>query len=742
LTGKDNRVLLDFDDPNIYYKFFKNIITKKVMITPSGGISCIIKSTAVPRSCTGFNGFALDIKGPAAYAVIPSQDLSEEQILEEKKKEDSEEGGVKFIRRWINFDSNSDDEFDNIETLLSEKLPKIETDVKKGKTTPSAIEWAKSHGIPVKYEGHGYIQVDCFLREHEGEITRANMAIYQNGYYCFKCLGHGGLYSLIKEKTGLSDTDIQNQYPDVKKLKKTAIDYLVNLIEEKCDLVKDQNNSSFLKLKDYTEMGINLLPVNSKVSRYWISSVAEEDLDKLPNEATLGYVIRHLDAKASSIGERSSIYRRIGGVGGSNAEIWVDLGGNSYAKITKDSFGIYPETPLTFMRENNLGIQTLPANRDPRNVLKLFDVVNVDDIQQQILIITWLVNAFLPWAQWPILLLCGSRGSGKSWLARILKRLVDPVEGNSSELLVPKMKDVNYLIHLISHNAVGVLDNMSYVDQETSDILCQVVTGGVVPTRELYTTNDSVLLSIKSRVIITSINKEIFESGTGDLAERSVAIEIERPEGHYVTEEALTDDFDLIRADVLGGILSLVQGYLRDGVPQKGDTSEFRMTTFSSVGRYVAKALSLTNFDTAYRANQLGMSRSALDAEPVTDFLLWFARKYGGRGIGCTIAEGWGVDKKMLFDQFFQDWVKEKSDYNSLKKFPKTGRTLFNKIKRIEPDLKKIYGIEVKHTGIHKGRDWVLISQIQKEPDLVEEEIAPEKEVVVEQSKMGEWEAV
>jgi energy-coupling factor transporter ATP-binding protein EcfA2 len=739
LTGKDNRVLLDFDDPNIYYKFFKNIITKKVMITPSGGVSCIIKSSVVPRSCTHFNGFALDIKGPGSYAVIPSLDLNEEQIEDEKRKEDLDERPP-LVRRWLNFDTRSDDEFVDIESILTEKLPKIETDVKKGKNTPSAIKWAKEHGIPVKYEGHGYIQVDCFLKSHNTEITRPNLAIYDNGYYCFSCGGVGGLYSLIKEKTGLSDSDIKEQYPDVKKQKKTAIDHVVDLIESKCSLVKDQNNNSFLKLNDYTQMGINLLPVNSKISRYWIASVAEEDLDKLPNESTLAYVIRHLDAKASAIGDQGKIYRRIGG---DSSAIWYDLGGNSFAKITKDSFGIYPETPLTFMRETNLGIQTLPASRDPKNVMKLFKIVNVPDAQQQILIISWLVNAFLPWAQWPILLLCGSRGSGKSWLARILKRLVDPVVGNASELLVNKPRDLNYLIHLISHNALGVLDNMSFIDQECSDTLCNVVTGGVVPTRQLYTTNDSVLIDVKSRIIITAINREIFESGTGDLAERTISVEIDRPEGKYITEEALTDAFDEVRADILGGLLSLVQGYLKDGISPHGTVSEFRMTTYSSVGKYVEKVLKITNFDAAYRGNQLGMSRSALDSEPITDFILWYARKYGGRGIGCTVIEGFGIDKKQLYDQFFIEYMTEKGEYMGGKKYPKTARTFYNKLKRITPDLLKIFGISIINKGIHRGKDWILISQVQKEPDLVEEEIAPEKEVVVEQSKInGEWEVV
>ena len=1104
LTGKNNRVLLDFDDPNIYDKYFSDIITKKVMLTPSGGISCIVNSTTVPRSCTKFNGFAFDIKGPGSYAVVPSQDLTEAQLADELEKEKSAEAlisgepkdKVKFIRRWLNFDETSDDEFEDIEKLLADRLPKIEPDVKKMKGTPSAIDWAKSHGVPIKYEGHGYVQVNCFLNGHMGEITRPNLTIYDNGYHCFSCLtpdqeiitidglkkakdvivgdkiidgsgtiqkvvktnshpynqsvkeirtyscnrplsvtsnhsiyavrdigcemretkiactpdcaainknrhkcspdhwkfnsykiekidagelkigdalvypilkdafgergSHldvynlsvnngmgprnkkidklpldedamwvyglflaegslyrggirfslhgdeidfaervksvferigchvnifktknsnglgvtisktdvehifeklfgrgcenkrippefltlsreqqyalfdgiysgdggkglkrkvitiasktlavqmfymainfklfpsfsyrpqkinkkltytvyftetegktssrgrvfsaidgveyyivpvediktvdycgtvyditvsgehhsyvtpqglvgncgqsGGLFKLIKEFTGKTEEEIRNEFPDIKKAKKTVTDKAIQIIEDKCDLVRDHNNNSFLKLKDYSRMGINLLPANSKVTRYWISSTIEEETERFPTASTLAYVMQHLDAKASAMGDKAKIFRRIGG---DMEAIWYDIGGNNFVKITKDTFGIYPDTALTFMRETNEGVQNLPTNRRPEDVMRLFDVVNVPDRFQQILILTWLVNCFLPWAQYPILLLCGSRGSGKSWLARILKRLVDPVEGNASELLVNKPRDVNYLIHLLSHNACAVLDNLSFIDTEMSDVLCQVVTGGVMPTRQLYTTNDSVLIDIKSRLIITAINKEIFESGTGDLAERTIAIEIDRPEGKYVTEESLNEDFDSVRSDILGGILAIVQGYLKNGIPKKGEASEFRMTTYASVGKYVAEAVGThLDFSRAYRTNQLGMSRNSLEAEPITDFILWYVEKHGGECVCCTPIEGWGVEKKLLFDKYFNEWIGEKQIYGD-KKLPKNAGKLLSKMKRIAPDLLKIYKIEVRNMGLHKSKDWVMIRKMPSGP--------------------------
>jgi hypothetical protein len=271
-----------------------------------------------------------------------------------------------------------------------------------------------------------------------------------------------------------------------------------------------------------------------------------------------------------------------------------------------------------------------------------------------------------------------------------------------------------------------------------------------MPTRQLYTTNDSVLIDIKSRLIITAINKEIFESGTGDLAERTISIEIDRPEGKYITEETLNEDFDLVRADVLGGVLALVQGYLKNGIPKKGETSEFRMTTYASVGKYVTKALGLGQFSQAYKVNQLGMSRNSLDAEPITDFIVWYTRKHGGECIRCTPLEGWGVDKNQLFEEFFNEWLREKQEFLGNKKFPKSASKLLAKLKRIAPDLKKIYGIEIKNTGVHKGKEWIMIkstaeaqeglADISENDMVVRDKDTPSDALRgVSQSKMDGW---
>jgi hypothetical protein len=720
LTGYDNLVLVDIDDPNLYDLYLSNF-TKCLMRTPSGGISFLIYSTVVPKAQTRINGVAVDIKAINGYAILPSRDLSDEEIALEEKEE---KAGTRrdFIRHWI--DDSEPEEIDDIYRHLESVLPLIKPDVKPGKGIPTAIQWAREHNIQIAFDGGRYLQVICPNPGHND--TKPSMSIYADGFWCHSCHFSGGLFALIKAYTSKSDDEIYNDFPGIKKQKKTITDNVIEIVGDNVTLVRDHNNNGYFKLADYSAVGINLLPINSKITRYWMATAAEKVIDKLPSSSVLNYVIEYFNGKCMSQGDKAKIYRR---VGGDQKVIWYDLGNNNFVKITEDGISVYPYADVTFIRETNQGVQNVPSKKDIKSIFKLFRIINVKDEAQKILLLTWIVNSLIPWAQSPILLLCGARGSGKSFMGRIIKRTLDPVEGNASELLVNKPKDLNYLIGLLSHNAVAVLDNISRIDRETGDVLCNVVTGGVIPTRELYTTNDQVLIDIRSKLIITAINSQIFDTGAGDLAERTVSIEISRPDANYLSEEWLNEEFETYRSEIFGAILALIQGYLKEGIPTKGAVSEFRLTTFASVGRYISNVLKMNpSFDVAYRLSQTGMCQTSLEAEPVTDFFVWFVRKYGDTDFNNSA--GWGISADILFGTYFTNWMTENNKVGMTdKKFPTTSSSLLNRLKRIEPDLKKIYAITVEPKGVHKGKKWFKLSCSNKEilNDGAEEELLDEQ---------------
>lgn len=110
-------------------------------------------------------------------------------------------------------------------------------------------------------------------------------------------------------------------------------------MRERVKLLRDHNNNSYFKLNDYSSVGINLLPIKSKITRYTGSlQHPEEVIDKLPSESVLSYVMNHYDGQCVTTGEKTEIFRR---VGGDRETIWYDLGNNNFVKITKDGLGVY-----------------------------------------------------------------------------------------------------------------------------------------------------------------------------------------------------------------------------------------------------------------------------------------------------------------------------------------------------------------------------------------------------------------
>ena len=121
--------------------------------------------------------------------------------------------------------------------------------------------------------------------------TKPSLSIYHDGYYCHGCGAAGGLFSLIKLFTDKSDDEIYAEFPGIKKQKKTITDNVIEIVRERVKLLRDHNNNSYFKLNDYSSVGINLLPIKSKITRYWIATTSEEVIDKLPS--FIGFKLRN-----------------------------------------------------------------------------------------------------------------------------------------------------------------------------------------------------------------------------------------------------------------------------------------------------------------------------------------------------------------------------------------------------------------------------------------------------------------
>ena len=141
----------------------------------------------------------------------------------------------------------------------------------------------------------------------------------------------------------------------------------------------------------------------------------------LPKEA-LNEVLDLLEAKAIYEGPCEAVHVR---TGGSLDTIYYDLGrpDGLVVKIDREGWRLVKDCPLRFFRPPDFLQQIDPV---PGGDLKaLARCLDLDDTSA-VLVLAFLVNAFMPAGPYMILLAGGEQGSGKSVLCSVLRRVIDP----------------------------------------------------------------------------------------------------------------------------------------------------------------------------------------------------------------------------------------------------------------------------------------------------------------------------
>ena len=101
-----------------------------------------------------------------------------------------------------------------------------------------------------------------------------------------------------------------------------------------------------------------------------------------------------------------------------------------------------------------------------------------------------------------------------------------------------------------------LFDNLSGINGEISDLLCQACTGGGIEQRKLYTDDDSVIFQILRCVGINGINLSVIKP---DLLDRTILLHLTRIDSKLRRSETdLWDDFEKARPYILGGIFDLL----------------------------------------------------------------------------------------------------------------------------------------------------------------------------------------
>jgi putative DNA primase/helicase len=319
---------------------------------------------------------------------------------------------------------------------------------------------------------------------------------------------------------------------------------------------------------------------------------------------------------------------------GHNNAIYIDLGDERWriVKITSSGWSVISNevAPVRFRRPQGmlplpvpLQVQTSGlsvggvAVKSPAKFLQfLFNFVNVKP-QDRILVLSWLIAAFRPSGPYPILAFHGQQGSAKTSSQKLLKSLIDP---SVAPLRSAPRNEHDLMISAKQSYVLG-FDNFSKIDQQLSDALCRLVTGGGFATRKLRTDDTQMIFDATRTIMLNGIS-DVAERG--DLMERMLSIQCPPlTDGKRETERNLERRFRRYYPFFLGALCSVVSKTMA-AYSVKIRTSN-RMQDFTSWAIAAEEALGYKNgeFLKAYRANQEELRYNALETPIIAQLLEW-----------------------------------------------------------------------------------------------------------------------
>jgi hypothetical protein len=326
-------------------------------------------------------------------------------------------------------------------------------------------------------------------------------------------------------------------------------------------------------------------------------------------------------------------------------------------------------------------MMALPVPMTGGNINQLQPFVNVEE-SDFTLIVSWLMATLGGIKPYPILILQGEQGTGKSTTSRILRALTDP----STVPLRSPPKDIKDLLVSASNNYVVMLDNLSGLSNDISDCLCRLSTGGGIDSRSLFTDNEQCLIDIQRPIIVNGIDDV---AARPDLSERSISLELPVISNNRRNDEKhFYLDFDKVKSQIFGALLSGISGALAN-IENTQLLEKPRMADFAKwvTAAEIGLGWNHGDFMRAYLNNQQHSIEAGIESSPVGSAIIQLME---------NLSE-WSGTPTQLYNKL--------SDISSVhqvksKAWPAAPKGLGNAIKRLLPSFRRV-GIFITQQPAH-----------------------------------------
>ena len=447
--------------------------------------------------------------------------------------------------------------------------------------------------------------------------------------------------------------------------------------------------------------------LKTKAIRRYLAHLYYEEKQSAPNSQAVQDALMTLEAKAVFDGPEHETFTRLAEIDG---VIYLDLANDRWqvVKLSPEGWGVVDAdtVPVRFRRPR--GMLPLPKPETGGTLRTLAELLNVKpDSRDLKLIVAWLLQGLRGKGPYPVLVLTGEQGSGKSTAAKMLRALLDP---NVSPLRSLSRDERDLFIAAVNGWALA-FDNISGLSQWTSDALCKLSTGGGLSTRELFSDDDETLLDALRPVVLNGITDFVDKQ---DLVSRALQVRLPSiPKAERKPETAIWQQFDDAHPGIMGALLdTVVQGLQRlptttlETLPRLADFALWATACEAPLG------WSSGAFTAAYQGAQDDLIKDALEAEPVAVALLKLPEQ------GDKLAAKWEFTASELLEKL-NEIEGHKDGKRPPKGWPGAAHILSGTLKRIAPALLE-QGLEVRQdrdTDSKRSKRWVIrITRENKRP--------------------------
>lgn len=422
--------------------------------------------------------------------------------------------------------------------------------------------------------------------------------------------------------------------------------------------------------------------VRSKAFQRWLANAYFAETAHAPGGQAIEDALRVLEARAYADGPEVEPWMRIGERDG---RVYIDLADRDWRAVEIHAGGwrVLRDHDLPFIRSPSM--RPLPAPEEGGMIEELRPFVNVAAEDDLTLITAWLVGSLRARGPYPVLVLNGEQGSGKTHCSRLLRSLIDPSKAMNST----PPKDERDLIISAYNGHVLAFDNLSSVPAWLADAMCRLSTGGGFSTRALHTDRDQIVFEGSRPMLLNGIPSL---TDRPDLGDRAITVRLrEIGESDRRSEAELAGAWAAAHPRILGALFDAVSSALRrrdavrlDKLPRLADFAVWVTAAEPGLGWDDG------DFMRAYSDNRREVSRSAFEADPVATAIATL--------IATKHTEGWyGTPTELL--SALNGCVTD--EIRKLGSWPKSPQQIGTRIDRIAPVLRsKGFVIHRHHSGV------------------------------------------